>query len=175
MASLSTTKAQLERLLAARGWSQTLSAAPAVNSAPVITVLQAAGGQVTSLALEKMAEALAPPAAVAAWVDGADALDPPSAAAMGLALDRLLWLRAGSATLPDLLAITQMLIATARFRLIALDLLSRPSIELGRLAQATWFRLLRGLERHRRGQLLILAPGPLRMPPAIRRLEVRSE
>lgn len=178
MAPLPATKTQLERLLAARGWSRTLLAsapATAIGSAArpaAITVCYPAGGGVTSAALGMTAEALVPPAAVAAWVDGADALDPTAAAAMGVDLERLLWLRAGAAALPDLLAMTQMLIASARFRLIALDLLSRPMADLGRLPQAAWFRLLRGLERHGRGQLLVLAPELPRMPPAIQRMAI---
>lgn len=178
MASLPITKTHLERLLAARGWSRTLvPSGPATGAGSAarptaITVFYPAGGGVTSAALAMTAEALAQPAAVAAWVDGADALDPAAAGAMGVDLERLLWLRAAAAVLPDLLAMTQMLIASARFRLIVLDLLSRPMAELGRLPQAAWFRLLRGLERHRRGQLLVLAPELPRMPTAIQRMAI---
>ncbi len=197
MAALPTTKPQLERLLSARGWGATLlsaeltptltptlaptltpklanGSAPAVRPHRGLTLLYpaGAGGGVTSAALRAAAQALAAPAAVAAWVDGTDALDPESAARAGLHLDRLLWLPAAGAPLAELLALTQMLLAAARFHAVVLDVLSRPMAELERWPRAAWFRLLRGLERHRRSQLWVLAPAALPAPSAVTKVAV---
>jgi len=51
----------------------------------------------TSLALSFLAR-IAQTGSVAAWVDASDALDPESAAAAGIDLDRLLWIRCGAET-----------------------------------------------------------------------------
>ncbi|MGH9535003.1 MAG: hypothetical protein ACRD2E_09100 [Terriglobales bacterium] len=173
MALLPTNKTQLERLLAARGWGRTLAPRPS-GAAITVYFSPAAAGGVTTAVLRATAQALeAPhPGGVAAWVDGADALDPASAARAGVPLDRLLWLRAGGAPLAELLTLTQMLVAAARFRAVALDVRWRPPAELERWPQAAWFRWLRALERHRRSQLWVLAPAALPAPSAVAKVAV---
>ena len=58
--------------------------------------------------------------ALVAWVDPADRLDPASAAAAGVTLPRLLWLRGGR--LPDAAAAVGTLLGSGLFDLLVLDL-----------------------------------------------------
>lgn len=81
---------------------------------------------------------------VAALVDQGDQLDPQSAAAVGIDLDRLLWLR--PRVLPDALAASEMLVHTG-FPLVALDL-GLPPVR-GRTPLAAWLRLARTAATHR--------------------------
>ena len=101
--------------------------------------------------------------ALAAWVDPADRLDPVSAAAAGIDLSRLLWLRgaktrvAGSRLLTETLAATGTLLGSGLFDLVVLDLLGVPESELRRLPLTTWTRLERVVEGTSTALLLLAA------------------
>jgi hypothetical protein len=86
--------------------------------------------------------------ALGAWVDPADALDPVSAAAAGIDLPRLFWLRgeARSHPLPAAIAALGTLIGSGLFDAVVLDLADVPPRDLDRLPGATWLRLQRMLE-----------------------------
>jgi hypothetical protein len=91
----------------------------------------------TSLALALLARTTAAGELVA-LVDGADAFDPPSAAAAGVDLSRVLWVRASE--VPDALRSTEHLLAARGFALVVLDL--APGRE-ARIPSSAWSRLRR--------------------------------
>jgi len=80
----------------------------------------------------------------AALVDLGDALDPAAAAALGVDLERLLWVR--PTDLKEALAGTEMLI-NAGFSLVVLDL-GHPPVRGGRGVEAGWLRLARSARAH---------------------------
>jgi hypothetical protein len=57
---------------------------------------------------------------VAAWVDGADAFDPASAAAAGVDLDRVLWVRPRAAG--EVVRVSEVVLETGGFAVVVLDL-----------------------------------------------------
>ncbi len=83
-------------------------------------------------------------------VDASDALDPQSAAAEGVELDRLLWVRCGEnspeQSLEQLLRATDLLLESGGFGLIALDLGDLPEQAARRIPLTTWFRFRRAVE-----------------------------
>jgi recombination protein RecA len=83
-------------------------------------------------------------------VDASDALDPQSAAAAGVELDRLLWVRCGEnspqSCLEQLLRATDLLLESGGFGLIALDLGDLPEQAARRIPLTTWFRFRRAVE-----------------------------
>src|SRR5271156_2662900 len=83
-------------------------------------------------------------------VDASDALDPQSAAAAGVELDRLLWVRCGEnspeKSLEQLLRTTDLLLESGGFGLIALDLGDLPPETARRIPLTTWFRFRRAVE-----------------------------
>jgi hypothetical protein len=83
-------------------------------------------------------------------VDASDALDPESAAAAGVELDRLLWVRCGEnspeKSLEQLLRATDLLLESGGFGLIALDLGDLPPQTARRIPLTTWFRFRRAVE-----------------------------
>jgi hypothetical protein len=87
-----------------------------------------------------------------AVVDASDALDPQSAAAAGVELDRLLWVRCGENShhadhrLEQLLRATDLLLESGGFGLIALDLGDLPQQAARRIPLTTWFRFRRAVE-----------------------------
>jgi recombination protein RecA len=85
-----------------------------------------------------------------AVVDASDALDPQSAAAAGVELDRLLWVRCGESSpqkcLEQLLRATDLLLESGGFGLIALDLGDLPPQTARRIPLTTWFRFRRAVE-----------------------------
>lgn len=91
----------------------------------------------------------------AALVDQGSQLDPQTAMAAGIDLDRLLWLR--PERLDDSLAATEMLVTTG-FGLIALDL-GLPPV-LGRPPLAAWLRIARGAANH---NAVVLVGSPYRL------------
>jgi hypothetical protein len=93
--------------------------------------------------------------APAALVDQGSQLDPQGAAAAGIALERLLWLR--PARLDDSLAAAEMLVATG-FGFVALDL-GLPPV-LGRPPLAAWLRLARSAAER---QAVVLVGSPYRL------------
>jgi hypothetical protein len=85
-------------------------------------------------------------------VDAGDALDPQSAAAAGVELDRLLWVRCGGSSpqaehcLEQLLRAADLLLESGGFGLIALDLGDLPPQTARRIPLTTWFRFRRAVE-----------------------------
>jgi hypothetical protein len=85
-------------------------------------------------------------------VDASDALDPQSAAAAGVELNRLLWVRCGENSphaehgLEQLLRATDLLLESGGFGLIALDLGDLPPQAARRIPLTTWFRFRRAVE-----------------------------
>lgn len=86
----------------------------------------------------------------AALVDLGDGLDPETAAAMGVDLERLLWVRPEK--LKDALAAAEMLLG-AGFPLVVVDL-GPPPVRGGRGVEAAWLRLARAARAH--GSVLLL-------------------
>jgi hypothetical protein len=117
-----------------------------------------------------------------AWVDPMDRLDPLSAAAAGVQLDRLLWLRGRAGlprSLPDAVRAVATLAQSGLFDLVVLDLVGAAPGELQRLPGATWIRLQRAVEEKETALLLLalrhVAKGPrgvtLAFDPAAARFE----
>src|SRR5712671_5095057 len=79
-----------------------------------------------------------------AIVDASDALDPQSAAAAGVELDRLLWVRCGESSpqkcLEQLLRAADLLLESGGFGLIALDLGDLQPQTARHIPLTTWFR-----------------------------------
>jgi recombination protein RecA len=96
---------------------------------------------------------------VCAWVDVADALDPESAAASGVDLERLLWVRCRNvqrqskakpwAQLDQALRATDLLLQVGGFGAIVLDLGSTAPEHGSRIPLATWFRWRQAADRTR--------------------------
>ena len=89
-----------------------------------------------------------------ALVDASDALDPQSATAAEIDLDRLLWVRCGENSpqkcLEQLLRAADLLLESGGFGLIALDLGDLPPQTARRIPLTTWFRFRRrGAYAHR--------------------------
>jgi recombination protein RecA len=112
---------------------------------------------------------------LAALVDPLDAFDPESAAACGVVLDRLLWLRGEETTLGGLpprekgqserlldraLKAVNLVLQAGGFDLVVLDLAEVSPEAIRRLPFATWFRLQRVVEGSRTACLL-LGPAPI--------------
>lgn len=114
---------------------------------------------------------------IVAYVDTFDALDPASAAAAGVDLSRLLWIR-GQACSPGAntpgrptstpsdravdraLKAVNLVLQAGGFGLVALDLIDAPVSVLRRLPFTTWMRLQRILEG-RETVCVVLADAPL--------------
>lgn len=102
----------------------------------------------TGLALSLVAH-ITKTGALAAWVDPADRLDPASAAAAGVDLARLLWLRGegrGPRSLAAAVAAVATLLGSGLFEGVVLDLAAVGLHEIRRLPGATWIRLQRMIE-----------------------------
>ena len=95
---------------------------------------------------------------VVAWVDASDTLDPESAAATGVVMSRLLWVRCRDVAqtkgkpwsrLDQSLRATDLLLQTAGFGAIILDLGNITPEHARRIPLATWFRFRQGAQRSR--------------------------
>jgi recombination protein RecA len=96
---------------------------------------------------------------VCAWVDVDDALDPESAAACGIALERLLWVRCRNAErevktrlwtrLDQALRAADLLLQAGGFAAIILDLGNVAPKHGTRIPLATWFRFRQAADRTR--------------------------
>jgi hypothetical protein len=80
-----------------------------------------------------------------ALVDAEDCFDPASAAAAGVRLDRLLWVRCAHSAEHALKA-ADLLIQGGGFGLVAMDLGDTPPREARRISLTSWFRLRRAVE-----------------------------
>ena len=127
----------------------------------------------TSLALAFVA-GMTQSGKVCAWVDVSDTLHPESAAAMGVHLSRLLWVRCGSSpvTVPlpaikkaprskswtrleQALRVTDLLLQAGGFSCIVLDMGSLNAEYALRVPLATWFRFRSAAERLQSNVLLL--------------------
>jgi hypothetical protein len=96
-------------------------------------------------------------AQVCAWVDAEDAFDAESAAASGVDLKRLLWVRCRNAGRPDkpwtrldqALRATDLLLQAGGFAAIVLDLGGAEPAHASRIPLATWFRFRQAAGRTR--------------------------
>ncbi|MGD0892287.1 MAG: hypothetical protein ABR923_12180 [Terracidiphilus sp.] len=96
---------------------------------------------------------------VAAWVDATDAFDPESAAANGVSLRQLLWVRCGSGgtatknkpwtRLDQAIRSTDLLLQAGGFAAIVLDLGGTAPEHANRIPLATWFRFRQAADRTR--------------------------
>ena len=84
-----------------------------------------------------------------AWIDPADALEPEAAAAAGIALARLLWVRAPNVS--NAFRAADILLGAGGFGLVVLD------VDAPRASASVWPRLARTAERTR-STLLVVAP-----------------
>jgi hypothetical protein len=124
---------------------------------------------------------------VCALVDSSDAFDPASAAAAGMEMSRLLWVRCGEnypsrkhrslqrgklsrgknpeprrweSQLEQMLKVTDLLLQSNGFGMIALDLGDVPVESARRIPLASWFRFRRAIE-HTPTALLVLEQQPI--------------
>jgi hypothetical protein len=95
----------------------------------------------------------------AALVDATDALDPATAATLGVPLGRLLWIRCGGRLVTAWRA-ADVLVQGGGFELIVVDLGDLPPWALARTPPAVFVRLQRAVERTATGLLLV---GPRRV------------
>jgi hypothetical protein len=112
----------------------------------------------TSLALTFLAQRTAA-GQVCAWVDADDALDPESAAANGVCLRQLLWVRCARGggpakgkpwtRLDQALRATDLLLQAGGFAAIVLDLGDTAAEHARRIPLATWFRFRQAADRAR--------------------------
>lgn len=98
----------------------------------------------TSAMVSILAEATAQDE-VCALVDGKDAFDPKSAAAAGLELNRLLWVRCRK--LDQVLKATDLLLQGGGFGRVVMDLTDIPLLQLRTVPLASWFRFQRTIEK----------------------------
>lgn len=82
---------------------------------------------------------------VCALVDAEDSFDPVSAAAAGVRLERLLWIRCGH-NAEHALKAADLLIQGGGFGLVAMDLGDTPPRTAQRISLTSWFRLRRAIE-----------------------------
>jgi hypothetical protein len=118
----------------------------------------------TSLALAFAARRTAE-GQVCAWIDAGDAFDPESAAASGVRLRQLLWVRCGNhmaekrgkpwARLDQALRVTDLLLQAGGFAAIVLDLGGMDSAHGMRIPLASWFRFRQAAD-HTRCSLVVL-------------------
>jgi hypothetical protein len=130
-------------------------------AAGVIRTARTAG--LTTTLLQTMA-AVTRRGELAALIDASDRLDVASAAAAGIDLERLLWVRGGGGP-PDTTAERAVkalnLVLQARgFAFVALDLADVPPVVLKRLPFTTWLRLQRSVEGSDTA-CVVVAPEPL--------------
>ena len=89
--------------------------------------------------------------ALIAWVDPADRLAPASAAAAGVDLGRLLWLRGNGRErrdrgLPAAISATGTVVGSGLFEVVVLDVAAFAQADVARLPGPTWIRLQRMVE-----------------------------
>ncbi len=110
---------------------------------------------------------------VCALVDTNDAFDPASAAAAGVRLERLLWVRCGG-NAEHALKAADLLLQSGGFGLVVMDLADTPAIHARRISMTSWFRLRRAVE-YTPTVLLVVEQQPLAKTCASLTLEMRRE
>jgi hypothetical protein len=121
---------------------------------------------------------------VCAWVDAGDALDAESAAASGVRLKQLLWVRCRNAEtsvkskpwsrLDQALQATDLLLQAGGFAALVLDLGSTAPEYGCRIPLATWFRFRQAADRTR-CSLLVLGQAPFAQSSAAVMLECAAQ
>jgi hypothetical protein len=119
---------------------------------------------------------------VCAWVDAGDSLDPESAAASGVSLKQLLWVRCRAAganakpwvRLDQALRSTDLLLQAGGFAALVLDLGSTAPEHGCRIPLATWFRFRHAADRTR-CSLLVLGQAPFAQSSAAVMLECSAQ
>ena len=106
-------------------------------------------------------------------VDASDAFDPASAAAAGVKLERLLWVRCGG-NAEHALKAADLLVEGGGFGMVVMDLADTPVITARRISLTSWFRLRRAVE-HTPTVLLVVEQQPLAKTCASLTLEMRRE
>ncbi len=189
-------RAHLESLLRTRKLDVTLTSAmawaPAVDAAPtgIAAIDDALGGGLrrghlseivgarssgrTSVLCRAMAEATGRGEAVA-LVDTCDRFDPHSAAATGVDLSRLLWVRPSmsstAAGRPDdanrALKAMNLILQAGNFGLVAFDLADIPSPGIRQFPHTTWMRMSRVIEGTQTVALIIGAERIARSPGGV--------
>ena len=91
------------------------------------------------------------------WIDTPDAFDPQTAAAAGVRLSQLLWVRSHR-QLDQALQAADLLVRAGGFSLVFLDLSGVPARIASRIPIATWFRLRHGAE-HSSTALIVTSEG----------------
>ncbi len=126
----------------------------------------------TALALSILAGSTLKGAACA-WVDVSDALDPESAAACGVELDQLLWVRTSKSTsqhtrtmnaktsekpwlrLEHALKATDLILQAAGFKAVVIDMGDIKAEDALRIPLASWYRFRLGVEQSQTALLLL--------------------
>ena len=130
-------------------------------------------------------------AEVCALVDVSDAFDPASAASAGVDFQKLLWVRCGEKQrtssprshrntkknldgIEQALRVTDLLLQSGGFGLVAIDLANVPFKMARRIPLASWFRFQRAVE-HTSTVLLLITPEPCTQSCAALLLKMQSE
>jgi hypothetical protein len=110
---------------------------------------------------------------VCALVDGNDTFDPKSAAAAGVELNQLLWVRCHK--LDQVLKSTDLLLQGGGFGRVVMDLTDLPLSHVRSISLASWFRFQRTIEKTPT-VLLIISPESIVKSAAalVLRMEMRS-
>jgi len=124
----------------------------------------------TSLMLAAMAQSTHRES-VCALVDTNNAFDPASAAAAGVRLERLLWVRCGGRAEHALKA-ADLLVQGGGFGLVVMDLADTLDVTARRISMTSWFRLRRAVE-HTPTVLLVVEQQPHAKTCASLTLEMR--
>src|SRR6476659_6295968 len=98
----------------------------------------------TSLLMSALAQATAREE-VCALIDVDDAFDPASAAAAGVALNQLLWIRCGGHA-ERALKVTDLVVQGGGFGMVAMDLGNTPPETARRIPPASWFRFRHAIQ-----------------------------
>ena len=110
---------------------------------------------------------------VCALIDVDDTFDPTSAAAAGVALDRLLWIRCGGHA-ERALRVTDLVVQGGGFGLVAMDLGNTPPETARRIPPASWFRFRHAVQ-NTRSVLIVLEQLPHARTCAALSLEAKRE
>jgi hypothetical protein len=108
-----------------------------------------------------------------ALVDVDDAFDPASAAAAGVALNRLLWIRCGG-NAERALKVMDLIVQGGGFGMVAMDLGSTPPQTARRIPPASWFRFRHAVQ-NTRSVMLVLEQAPYARSCAALSLEATRE
>jgi len=126
----------------------------------------------TTLLLSALAQATAREE-VCALIDVDDAFDPASAAAAGVALNQLLWIRCGGAA-ERALKVTDLVVQGGGFGMVAIDLGSTPPETARRIPPASWFRFRHAVQ-NTRSVLLVIGQAPYARTCAAQSLELTRD